>query len=116
MKKISYILTVFHIFKSTLFKMHNNYFEAILQLRPKKEILLEFVKAEAFKSNTNIAKEITEKFGYDLYLSSRKSTIQIAKKLKKKFGGEIKVSKTLYSRDRTTSKLIYRLTILFKLK
>lgn len=68
------------------------------------------------RSNTRISKEITKDFGCDIYLSSRKSAVQISKKLKKNFNGDLKVSKTLHSRDRLTSKLIYRVTILFRLR
>ena len=102
--------------------MHKNilkdgsYYEAILQLRPKKQNLITFVNNQIKNRNINVAKEINKKYGIDLYLSSRKFTLQLGKLLKKKFNGELKISKTLYSRNRITSKLIYRLTVLFRLK
>jgi NMD protein affecting ribosome stability and mRNA decay len=96
--------------------MHKDYFEAILQIRPRDDKVLEYVKREASKVNTGISKIIDKKFGYDVYLTSRKTVVQIGKSLKKKFGGETKFSKTLHSTDRLTSKLRYRVTVLFRVK
>ncbi len=96
--------------------MHPDYYEAIIQVRPRKESVLDFIRTEALRSKAQISKEIAKDFGFDVYLSSRKIALQIGKKLKKQFNGTLKVSKTLHSRDRQSSKLLYRLTVLFKLK
>lgn len=96
--------------------MHENYFEAILQIRPKKQSILEFVRNDCLRNGITISKEISKDFGYDLYLSSRKYAVQISKKLKKSFGGDLVFSKTLHTKNRMTSKLVYRITILYRAK
>ena len=94
----------------------SGYYEAILQIRPKNQELIKFVNKYIDKNNVGVAKEIESKHGVDFYLDSRKSTTKLGRILKKTFKGDLKVSKTLYSRDRMTSKLIYRITVLFRLK
>ena len=101
--------------KFSQYKM-DQYYEAILQLRPKNKELLDYVRNQILKNNISIAKEINKKYGVDLYLSSRKFTTALARKLKKNFKGTVKVSRSLYTRDRQTSKEVYRITILFRLK
>ncbi|MEK6973949.1 MAG: NMD3-related protein [Nanoarchaeota archaeon] len=96
--------------------MHANYFEAILQIRPKKQSILEFVRNDCLRNGIMISKEISKDFGYDLYLSSRKYTVQVSKKLKKSFGGTLTFSKTLHTRNRMSSKLVYRITVLYRAK
>ena len=94
-----------------------DYFEAILQIRPKNKEVLDFVKKQVEKrENTWIAKQQELKYGVDLYISSRKFAIILGRKLKKTFDGELKVTKSLFTRDRQTSKNIYRVTVLFRVK
>jgi len=92
----------------------NGYYEAKLQLRPYDKEILDYAKKQIDENNVLISKEIKLKQGIDLYLTSRKFAVILAKKLKKVFGGETKVSKTLYSVDRLTSKNIYRVTVCFR--
>jgi len=96
--------------------MHANYFEAIIQLRPAKKEVLEFVKDQIKKNNIYVSKEINLKTGIDLYISSRKFANQLLRKLKKTFKGTSKVTKSLHSQDRQTGKLKYRITVLFRPK
>ena len=93
-----------------------DYFEAIFQIRPNDKDVINFFKEKIARNKVFISKEIKKKFGTDYYLTSRKLAVIIGKRMKKKFRGETKVSKQLYSRSRMTSKLIYRLTICFRLK
>ena len=95
----------------------DRYYEAILQLRPNNPLLVLFVKDQlARRKNVFISKEISTKYGTDLYLTDKKFARDIARKLKQNFNGTIKTSAALYSRDRLTSKLVYRLTVCFRLK
>ena len=95
----------------------DRYYEAILQLRPNNTLLYLFVKDQlARRKNVFISKEIIAKHGIDLYLTDKKFAREIAKKLKQNFNGTIKTSAALYTRDRQTSKLVYRLTVCFRLK
>ncbi|MAG47773.1 hypothetical protein CL617_04145 [archaeon] len=91
-------------------------FAAILQLRPNNLLLEMFVKDEIMRrKNAFITKEVSTKNGLDIYLTDKRFAVQVAKKLKKNFGGTIKQSPSLFTRDRQTSKLVYRLTVCFRL-
>ena len=92
-----------------------NYYEAIIQLRPNQEDLLNFVKKEIEENNIKISKEIHTKYGVDLYISSNPFAISLGRKLKKRFKGEVKLSRSLYGIRRKTSKLAYRVTMCFRL-
>ncbi|QQG39208.1 MAG: hypothetical protein HYS32_02005 [Candidatus Woesearchaeota archaeon] len=97
--------------------MHKNYFEAIIQVRPFKEEVLDFIRNQVKKSEKDfISKEVKLKEGVDVYVSSRKLGVQIARKLKRSFKGEVKVTKSIYGYNRAKSKHIHRLTILFRLE
>ena len=96
---------------------HAQYYEAILQLRPLNGSLVDFILEELKKRpDIFISKKVEYKNGIDLYLSSNAFAKKLGQKLKKKFNGELKISRALYSTNRMTSKLLYRLTILFRLK
>ncbi len=96
--------------------MDPNYYEGILQLRNPSEEVINFVRNQ-FKKNQKvwIAKQEKLKTGTDLYISSNKFLLSLGKKLKNSFNGELKTSRKLHSRNRVTSKNIYRVTVLFRL-
>lgn len=96
--------------------MHLPYYEGILQLRnPNKEVK-NFIRNQ-FKNNPRVwvAKQEKLKTGIDYYISSNKFLLALGRKLKKSFKGELKISRKLHSKNRITSKNIYRVTILFRL-
>ena len=96
---------------------HELYYEAIIQLRPANNQLLSYIDNQIEKRNDVFISKIDElKTGIDIYISSRKFAMALGKKLKKAFPGELKLSRTLFSQDRQTSKKIYRVTVLFRLK
>ncbi|MBU0471821.1 MAG: 60S ribosomal export protein NMD3 [Nanoarchaeota archaeon] len=96
-------------------KKDTPYFESTLQLRPKNQELLEFVKKQIEKDkNTFISKSITLKDGYNLLLSSNKAALTIGKKLNKSFKGELKTSRHIFGRDKQRSKDVYRVTVYFR--
>lgn len=95
---------------------NDSYYEAIIQIRPKKDIVLSYIRDTTRKLPDIVSRTIEKKFGYDLYIRDRKVATHLSRKIKKRFKAIIKVSKSLHSRDRQTSKLLYRLTILIKLK
>tara|TARA_Y100000310_G_scaffold345198_1_gene462593 strand:- start:4134 stop:4490 length:357 start_codon:yes stop_codon:yes gene_type:complete len=96
---------------------HEDYWEAKIQLRPFDEELIKYVIKEINNSDrVRIAKLKKIKTGVDIYVSSRKFATSLGKKLKKRFkGGKLLVTKKLFSRNRQTSKNIYRVTVLFRL-
>ena len=93
------------------------YFEAILQLRPADDKMLNYNFQEIEnRENVFISKRLDLKTGIDLYITSYRFAVSLARNMKRKFGGTIKISKQLYSQHRLTSKLIYRVTVLYKPK
>lgn len=96
--------------------MHQDYYEGILQLRNPNEEAIEFIKNQVKKrTNVFIAKEQKVNNGIDFYISSQKYLQTIGKKLKKHFRGELKISSRLHTKNRQTSKNVYRVNILFRL-
>lgn len=102
---------------------HAEYFEAIIQLRCEADDLSRLEEVLRFIQNRIKARpkvfisKIKElPTGIDIYISSQSYARSIGKKLKKSFQGDLKITRTLHTMDRMTSKQIYRGTILFRLK
>ena len=102
---------------------HAEYFEAIIQLRCEKGDLTRLDEILRFLHNR--IKERPKVFiskikkldtGIDIYLSSQSYARAIGKKLKHAFKGDLKITRTLHTMDRMTSKQVYRGTVLFRLK
>ncbi len=94
------------------------YFEAIIQLRPYDDTVLTYIEDEISKRGPEIfISKIEElKTGVDIYISSQRFARSLGDKLKKKFNGELKITRTLHHTDRLSSRLLYRATILFRVK
>lgn len=92
------------------------YYEAIIQLRPAKQKLLEFVLNEIQNSKCTISKIDELKTGIDIRVTSRQVAMTIGKRLKKRFDGKLTLSRELHGQHKQTSKLVYRVTVLFRLK
>jgi nonsense-mediated mRNA decay protein 3 len=93
------------------------YYEAILQIRSAPEDVHEAViKAvrEAGAKGVFVSRVASTKNGKDYYLSSKRFTVNLGRKLKKRFKGQIKLSRKLYGKDRQTSRLLYRVTVLYR--
>lgn len=96
---------------------HAEYYEAIIQLRPATKELVSFVMNRIKeRPSVTISKVKEFDYGIDIYVSSQSYARAIGKKLKHAFKGDLKVTRTLHTTDRMTSKLVYRGTILFRLK
>ena len=97
---------------------NDQYYEGKLQLRPDDAEVLDFVYSLIDKRyDVLISKEVKLKTGIDLYVNNKKwMLMMLRRQLKKKFEGEFKVSRTLYGRRRGSTKLVYRSTLLFRLK
>lgn len=93
-----------------------NYYEAIIQLRPFDEKLYNFV-LERIKERENafISKEVEIKTGVDIYVSDQRFARALGKKLKNTFKGKLILSRTLHTRNRQTSREVYRVTVCFRL-
>lgn len=93
------------------------YFEGVLQLRDVTKEIIDFVLKDINENQTEgvfiqEAKEI--KNGLDLKMTSYKYIRAIGKKLKKRFGGTLKTTAKLFSRNRQTSREVYRIAVLYK--
>lgn len=97
---------------------HAEYYEAILQIRPGRKEVLDFVfELVNSRNDVKISKVKELKTGYDVYLSNQRfARGTLVSQLKKKFRNcKIVISKALYGQHRMTSKLVYRATVLFRL-
>ena len=95
---------------------NKQYFEGILQLRNPSQEIIDFIenKLKKHADKFNISKIVEQKLGLDLYITNKKYMQRLANDLQKNFGGIIKKSPHLFSRNRQTSKDIYRLNICLK--
>jgi len=94
------------------------YFEGVLQLRnPSREAINRlYAHVDALSDRgVFINKESKEKNGIDFYLTSQKHLQTIAKKLQKEFGGNLNVAAQLFTRDRQTSKDVFRVNAVLTL-
>ncbi|MFH1770138.1 MAG: NMD3-related protein [archaeon] len=99
----------------TCSKMGTEYFESVIQLRPKDDELLYFVQKQVDNDSlVFISKVVASKQGYDVFLSSNKAALNIGRKLKKSFKGELKTSRKLFGRDNIRSKDLYRVSVCFR--
>src|SRR3989338_4652370 len=95
---------------------HSEYFEGILQLRNPNDEVLDFIAKEVReKGNVFIAKTKKTNNGIDLYISSQRFLRTLGNKLQERFFGHLEVSRRLHTRNRMTSRDVYRVNLLFKL-
>ena len=96
---------------------HKDYYEAILQLRPRDSELEGYVNRRIKKSaDVKVSKKIEKKFGVDIYLSSKNFAKELSKQLNKAFEGELTMSSKVHKTDRWTSRVLTRLTLCFRRK
>ena len=98
---------------------HAEYYEAIVQIRPAKKEVLDFIfELISARNDVTVSKIEELKTGCDIYLSNQKfARGTLAKQLKKKYkNSKVVISKALYGQHKMTSKLVYRATILFRLE
>lgn len=95
---------------------NEQYFEGILQLRNPSQEAIDFIESKLKKHSErfSVSKIVEQKLGLDLYVTNNRYMQKLAQDLQKNFGGILKKSPHLFSRDRQTSKNIYRLNICLK--
>lgn len=94
------------------------YFEAVLQIRPAREDVLEFVRAEIHKQEHKGVfnnKETEVEDGLDIEITNQTYAKVLAKKVTDHFGGTMKKNEKLFSRSRKTSRDIFRLAVKIEL-
>jgi len=97
------------------FNKPEHYFEGVLQLRNCSDEVVAFVLS-SIKSDkkARIARIEKKKNGIDYYLSSQRYLRSLGKKIREKFSGELIESRKLFSRNRQTSRNIYRVFVMFR--
>jgi len=102
--------------KSIVFRK-DNYYEAKIQLRPFDEEVLKYIEKQIDKTEgkVELTRIVELKEGLDIYITSQKFARSLGPKLKKRFrNSELKMTKTIHTRNRQKSRNVYRATILFK--
>ena len=97
--------------------LHQDYYEAILQIRPARRDVLDFVFELTDRRNDVKVSKVDElKTGYDVYLTDQKfARGALATQLKRRFKGKIVITRKIYGVDKMTSRTLYRATVLFRL-
>jgi len=93
-----------------------DYFEGTLQLRNAGNEVIEFIVKEIEKTeNVNIAelKKVTN--GVDIYISRQRFLRSLGKKLQDNYPGQLIVSKKIHTKNRLTSRDVYRVNVLFRI-
>ncbi len=102
--------------KSIVYEGNDQYFEAVIQIRPQDEEVLKFIQQKVLeRKGVFISKIIEMKTGWDIFISSQRFARTLCTLLKRKFKGwELKVTRTLHTRDKLKSRDIYRGTVCFR--
>ena len=95
---------------------HAKYFEGILQIREAPDEVYDFAHKvmDEMKNKVFVSKTVDFKQGRDYYLSSNQFTMSLGRKLKKRFKGKLVLSRKLHGVHRQSSKLLYRVTALYR--
>ncbi len=94
----------------------SNYYQGILQLRNIGNEVVEFAINEIKKDESAYVSQVKKSAnGVDIYISRQKFLRSLGNRLQKRFGGQIVVSRRLHTRDKLTSRDLYRVSVLFRL-
>lgn len=96
---------------------HENYFEAVIQIRDPTDELINLINNQLKKNpDVFISNVFAQKDGFDIYISSQRFARNLGNKMKRAFrDSELKMTRSIYSRNRQTSKDIYRVTVMFRI-
>lgn len=98
-------------------KKGTEYFEGVLQLRDVDDEVMQYVRddiAAHEKQGVFLVKEKKLKNGFDFKLTSNKYIRALGKRLAARFNGELSESAKLFTRNKQTSKDVFRINVLFK--
>ncbi|MBD3313484.1 hypothetical protein GF345_03510 [Candidatus Woesearchaeota archaeon] len=94
------------------------YYEGILQLRNTTKEVIDFVRNDIKKHSSKgvfITKERKSGNSIDMWITSQRYLQNLGKRLHKRFGGILKISPRIYSRDRQTSRDVFRVNVYFEM-
>ncbi|MDK2849414.1 MAG: ribosomal export protein [Candidatus Woesearchaeota archaeon] len=95
-------------------KKASKYFEGILQVLTFNEDVINYIEKLLEKENIPVSNKKQTKKGFEYYLIDKNKLKSIGNKLVEQFGGFVKESASLHTRDRQTSKDVYRLNLAYK--
>ncbi len=95
-------------------KKQGDYFEGILQIRNIDENIMQFIKKYCQDHKIFIIEEEQVKNGYNLKISDKKKVHNLISALHKTFGGITKENAQVFSQDRQTSKVVYRVNFYYE--
>lgn len=85
-------------------------------MRNPNDEIIEFIRGQFNKKpGVFITNEKKVNNGIDFYATSQKYIQVLGKKLKRNFCGELKISSKLHTRNKQTSRNVYRVNVLFRL-
>jgi NMD protein affecting ribosome stability and mRNA decay len=93
-------------------KVGSTYFEGILQLRNGRQDVKEYIVSYCKKNSVFVNKLVDKGAEVDYYFVKKHQMQPLALKLMRNFGAEIESNARLFSRNRLTSKDIFRLNVL----
>ena len=95
--------------------MHAGYYEAILQVRPRRKEVESFISEKfANTSKARVSRKKVVKTGADYYVSSWKFAMSLGNDLVKRFGGVRLVSTKIYGKTKKKGRIVYRCTVLYR--
>jgi NMD protein affecting ribosome stability and mRNA decay len=98
-----------------IYEGKDQYFEGTLQIRDPTQEVIDFIENDVENTKgVHIAKILKVRNGYDFLMSSQRYLRAVGKKLQEKFPGDLKHSRKIFTRNRQTSKEVYRVTVMFR--
>lgn len=99
-------------------KINTNYFEGVLQLRNPRKDAVDFIMNDLKKQKDKgvfITDEKRAGNGTDYYMTSQRYLQNLGYKLQKVFGGILKINPRMFTRNKQTSKDVFRVNVYFEL-
>ncbi len=93
-------------------KSGSEYFEGILQVRNTRPDVNKYIKNLLLKEKIQINNQVHKDNSSDYYFVDKKKILKTAGKIQKNFSGSIEMNRQLFSKNRQTSKDIYRINVL----
>ena len=95
--------------------MHKNYYEAILQVRPRSSHVEKFIEGALKDTDkARLVRKKSLKTGVDYYISSWKFALPLGNLLVRRFGGKVNLSRKIFGRSRKKGQVVYRSTIIYR--
>lgn len=95
----------------------SQYYEAIIQVRNPSDELINFINNQLNKKkDIFISNIVPQKEGFDIFISSQRFARSLGNRMKKAFRkSQLKNSRSIFTRNRQTSKDVYRVCVMFRL-